>query len=199
MPTKRKAADEVSPSSEPRTSSRKTRRADLAEAPARRVSPRTCFRKGQEPEESENVVCNVNGDVRTEAESLSSKPAVSTKKGERVDLCGDSFSDAATSEDMKCQVKVLVSSERVSPRKKENKQESDNVVCNRNGQMKFKAQVSSVNGSLPKRKIKKEGEEDEEGDCRLVGEVVTYEEARQRWPDRYETKVSQKCFAYISV
>ena len=42
-------------------------------------------------------------------------------------------------------------------------------------------------GFLSKRKMKKE--EVEEGDCRLVGEVIPHEEARQRWPERYEPKV----------
>uniref|UniRef100_F6GUF8 DNA (cytosine-5-)-methyltransferase n=1 Tax=Vitis vinifera TaxID=29760 RepID=F6GUF8_VITVI len=37
-------------------------------------------------------------------------------------------------------------------------------------------------------------EEVEEGDCRLVGEVIPDEEARQRWPERYEPKVYRNWF-----
>ena len=185
MPSKRKAAAEVSPSPEPLTSSRKTRRADLAEAPARRVSPRTCSRKGKGTEGSENVV---NADLRAEAEALSSKPAVSTKKEEPIDLTGDSVSNDATPEDVEIPVKEAGSSERLSSLKKGQKQELDYVVCNGSGEAKVKAQSSSVNGSSSKRKIKKE-EKDEEGGCRLVGEVIPDEEARQRWPERYENKV----------
>ena len=70
MPTKRKAVAEKSPSFEHRTSSRKTRRADLAGASTLRVSLRTCSKKGKMPEESGNVVCNANEDVKVEAESL---------------------------------------------------------------------------------------------------------------------------------
>ena len=70
MPTKCKAAAEESPSFEHRTSSRKTRRADLAGASTLRVSLRTCSKKGKMPEESGNVVCNANEDVKVEAESL---------------------------------------------------------------------------------------------------------------------------------
>uniref|UniRef100_A0AAU7N4H5 DNA (cytosine-5-)-methyltransferase n=1 Tax=Vitis davidii TaxID=103354 RepID=A0AAU7N4H5_9ROSI len=186
MPTKRKAAAEESPSSEHRTSSRKTRRADLAGAPALRVSPRTCSKKGKMPEESRNVMCNGNGDVKDEAESLRSKPAVSSKQGKRGDLSGDSVSNVGTPEDGKFPAKESVSSERVSSLKKGKKQESGNVVCNGDGEAKVKAQISYVNGSLSKRKMKKE--EVEEGDCRLVGEVIPDEEARQRWPERYEPK-----------
>ena len=192
MPTKRKAAAEESPSSEHRTSSRKTRRADLAGAPALRVSPRTCSKKGKMPEESRNVMCNGNRDVKVEAESLRSKPAVSSNQGKRGDLSGDSVSNVGTPEDGKFPAKESVSSERVSSLKKGKTQESGNVVCNGDGEVKVKAQVSYVNGSLSKRKMKKE--EVEEGDCRLVGEVIPDEEARQRWPERYEPKVYRNWF-----
>ena len=192
MPTKRKAAAEECPSSENRTSSRKTRRADLAGAPALRVSPRTCSKKGEMPEESRNVMCNGNGDVKVEAESLRSKPAVSSKQGKRGDLSGDSVSNVGTPEDGKFPAKESVSSERVSYLKKGKKQESGNAVCNGDGEVKVKAQISYVNGSLSKRKMKKE--EVEEGDCRLVGEVIPDEEARQRWPERYEPKVYRNWF-----
>ncbi|KAL6321188.1 hypothetical protein AAG906_015532 [Vitis piasezkii] len=101
------------------------------------------------PEESGNVVCNANGDVKVEAESLRSKPAVSSKQGSEW-----------ISPEIHSPIELLEEGK---------KQDSGNVVYNGDGE-------------------KDEKEEVEEGDCRLVGEVIPDEEARQRWPERYEPK-----------